>query len=118
MSHNPIPITFSTIYHAVETRGLQRALIAPSGTGEIVIVPRVPGRRILLLALHIIASAATNVIFKSNSNAISGLFGCPQEGTISIANALIGAMATAINEDFVIDQSVDGVDGFMTYVEI
>ena len=121
MAHGQVTvtkITFTTIHHAVEIGGLRRVLIEPSGTGEQTVIPGIPGKRILILALHIIASAATDVIFKSNSTAISGVFGCPQEGTIDLANALIGVLITEIGEAFVIDQSVDGVDGFATYIEL
>ena len=102
----------------MELRGIFREVVAPVGTDELVVVAAVPGRRILIIGLHVIASAATNVIFKSASTPLSGVFGCPQEGTINLSQPLIGLFVTAEGEPFVIDQSVDGVDGFLSYLLI
>jgi hypothetical protein len=98
-------------------RDLKTVAAAPSGTGDVTVISAVSGKRIFVVAFALVASAASVVSFKSGANAISGGMSLAANGGVALsAHGDYGFLfSTNLNEALTIAQSVDGVDGLITY---
>lgn len=94
------------------------AAIAPSGTGDVEVIAAQTSRKsIYVVAVVIVASAATVASFKSAANVISGGFSFAANGGFAITAPGDDSWLFKTNpgENLVVAQTVDGVDGFLTY---
>ena len=109
----PQTVSRSTINAAIERGELKRAIVAPSGTGDVEVIAAVPGKRIVLVNLRTVASAATVITLKSGSTALTGAMSRGANSVLALTDMLL---ATEPGEAFVVNQTVDGVDGWVHYV--
>lgn len=97
------------------------AAAAPTGTGDQEVIAAGSGvnarKSIYVVSIALVASAASVVSFKSASTALTGGFSLAANGgfAISAHGDDSWLFKTAPGENLVIAQSVDGVDGFITY---
>lgn len=99
---------------------LLTANATPVGTGDQSVIAAVtsPGpRSIVVIAIALVASAATVVSFKSGANVLTGSLSLAANGGFTIAAPGDESYLFKTNpgEALVISQTVDGVDGFITY---
>ncbi len=92
----------------------QNVAVTPTGTGDQTVITGVAGKQIRVTAYVLVASAATVVTFKSGSTALSGPISLAINGGVSASDTDY-LFETASGADLVINQSVDGVDGHLTY---
>lgn len=113
MSH---VVATSTIRAAIESSGLKHVALAPSGTGDVeAIAAPGEGKRIVVVAIHLVASAATVVTLKSGSTALTGAMSLTANQIVDVDGGH-ACLPCNDNEAFQINQTVDGVDGWATYV--
>lgn len=100
---------------------LLTAAVGPSGTGDVEVIAVGSGvnarKSIYVVSIALVASAASVISFKSATNALTGGFSLAINGGFAISAPGDDSYLFRTNpgENLVIAQSVDGVDGFITY---
>jgi hypothetical protein len=98
---------------------LLTAALSPTGTGDQVGIAAVAGKSIVVVALTFVASAATVVTFKDGAGgtALTGAMSFAINGGMSNSAPADDSFLfrTSPGNALTANQSVDGIDGFMTY---
>jgi hypothetical protein len=89
---------------------------APSGTGDVTVIAAQADKTIHVQSFALVASAATVFSFKSGGADISGGMSLAQNGGVALCSPNQSYLFKgAKGASLVIAQTVDGVDGFITY---
>lgn len=100
----------------------QFAVIDHASSGDNTIVSAVSGKRILVLALHLVAAGAVNVRFESGAGgtALTGVMTCAAAGDdITLPYSPVGWFKTAASALLNLELSgAVSVDGVLVYAEV
>lgn len=95
------------------------AAISASSSGQTSVVGSVSAKKIRVLRLSLVANAATNVKFQSNSTDLTGLYYLVANTGWVEAYCPVGIFETAAGETLNINLSAaQAVGGSLTYVEV
>src|SRR5947207_2605263 len=100
-------------------RAIQHAALSPAGTGDVAAIAATAGKSILVVSMVLVASAGTVITLKDGvgGTSITGPFTLPANAGWSRTAAESDGFLfrTSPGNALVINQSVDGVDGFAAY---
>jgi len=114
----PISVTVTNSSLTVRYGSVSFAQINATASGDTQVVAAVSGRRIVVVAFAVIASATVNIRFRSGSTDITGAMRLVEGG--GIAHAYDGGLfETAVNQPLNINLSTNAtVGGYVVYREV
>jgi hypothetical protein len=98
-------------------RDLKVAAINTTGTGAQDVIAAVADKKIHVTSIVLVASAASTVTLLSGSNALTGVMSLAANGGVSLTSpdSSSAILLCEKGEAFRINNSADGVDGWVVY---